>query len=64
MRRLTRRSFLTGGTAALTAASGFAWLAYGPWDDQIPWFLRRVLRANERLSRGSFSEGRLAPTFS
>ncbi len=63
MRRLTRRSFLTGGAAALAAAGGFAWLAYGPQDEQAPWFLRRVLRANERLGRGTFSAGRLAPTF-
>jgi DMSO/TMAO reductase YedYZ molybdopterin-dependent catalytic subunit len=62
MRRLTRRSFLTGGAAALAAAGGFAWLAYGPQDDNVPWFLRRVLRANERLGRGTFSAARLAPT--
>jgi DMSO/TMAO reductase YedYZ molybdopterin-dependent catalytic subunit len=64
MSRLTRRSFLTGGAAALAAAGGFAWLAYGPQDDGVPWFLRRVLRANERLGRGTLSDGRLAPTFS
>jgi DMSO/TMAO reductase YedYZ molybdopterin-dependent catalytic subunit len=63
MRRLTRRSFLAGGAAALAAAGGFAWLAYGPQDEQAPWLLRRVLRANERLARDTFSDGRLAPTF-
>jgi DMSO/TMAO reductase YedYZ molybdopterin-dependent catalytic subunit len=63
MRRLTRRNFLTGGAAALAAVGGFAWLAYGARDDQIPWLLRRVLRANERLGRGTFSDSRLAPNF-
>jgi DMSO/TMAO reductase YedYZ molybdopterin-dependent catalytic subunit len=63
IRRLSRRSFFTGGAAALAAAGGFAWLAYGPQDDGVPWFLRRVLRTNERLARGAFSAGRLAPTF-
>src|SRR5580704_14838362 len=63
MRRLTRRSFLAGGAAALAAAGGFAWLGYGPQDKNAPWFLRRVLRVNERLGRGAFSAGRLAPTF-
>jgi DMSO/TMAO reductase YedYZ molybdopterin-dependent catalytic subunit len=63
MRRLTRRSFLTGGAAALAAAGGFSWLAYGRHDDGVPWFLRRVLRANERLGRSAFSASRQARTF-
>ncbi|HEX4592120.1 MAG TPA: molybdopterin-dependent oxidoreductase [Gemmataceae bacterium] len=63
LRRLTRRSFLVGGAAALAAAGGFSRLAYGPPDDGIPWFLRRVLRANEGLGRGTFSADRLARTF-
>jgi DMSO/TMAO reductase YedYZ molybdopterin-dependent catalytic subunit len=62
-RRLTRRSFLTGGAGALAALAGWQWLRASAADDGVPWPLRRVLRFNERLGRAVFSETRLAPTF-
>jgi hypothetical protein len=63
MRRLSRRSFLTGGIAASVA--GTAWYVLRNTGDAagIPWFLRRVLGFNERLARATFSDSRLAPTF-
>jgi molybdopterin-dependent oxidoreductase-like protein protein len=63
MRRLTRRSFLTGGLAALAGLGGWAWLRTATPEDGLPWPLRRLLRFNERLAEGAFSPGRLAPTF-
>jgi DMSO/TMAO reductase YedYZ molybdopterin-dependent catalytic subunit len=64
MRRLTRRSILTGGIAAAAGAAGLTWLATRQDENGIPWPLRRVLRVNEALSRGVFfSENHLAPEF-
>lgn len=62
VKRLSRRGFAIGGVAAALGAAGWATLKYGPQDDGIPWFLRRVLRANESLARATFA-GRLAPEF-
>jgi DMSO/TMAO reductase YedYZ molybdopterin-dependent catalytic subunit len=64
MARLTRRSLITGGIAAVAGAAGVAWLATRSEEAGIPWPFRRVLRANEALSRGVFfSENHLAPEF-
>jgi hypothetical protein len=62
-RRMTRRSFLTGGAAALAALAGWQWLRTRPDEDGIPWPLRRVLRFNEQVAQAAFRETRLAPTF-
>jgi hypothetical protein len=62
-RRLTRRSFLTGGAAAAAALAGWRWLRTSADEDGVPWPLRRVLRFNERLAGAAFRESRLAPTF-
>jgi DMSO/TMAO reductase YedYZ molybdopterin-dependent catalytic subunit len=64
VRRLTRRSLLTGGIAALTGAAAATWIATRSEETGLQWPLRRVQRANEELSRGVFfSEKHLAPEF-
>jgi DMSO/TMAO reductase YedYZ molybdopterin-dependent catalytic subunit len=63
MRRLTRRSFLVGGAAALAGLAGWRWLRTAALEDGLPWPLRRVLRLNQSLAGGYFSSARLAPTF-
>jgi DMSO/TMAO reductase YedYZ molybdopterin-dependent catalytic subunit len=63
MRRLTRRSFVTGGAAVLAGLGAWRWLTTAALEDGLPWPLRRVLRFNEDLVRGFSSPARLAPTF-
>jgi DMSO/TMAO reductase YedYZ molybdopterin-dependent catalytic subunit len=62
-RQLTRRSFLTGGAAAVAGLAGWHWLANSALEDGIPWPLRRLLEFNEGLARAAFRETRLAPVF-
>ena len=61
--RLTRRSFVTGGLAALTGLGGWQWLRTRPDEAGISWPLRRVLQFNERLSRAISHPHRVAPSF-
>src|SRR5262249_40557952 len=63
MRRLTRRSFVTGAAAALAGLGAWRWLSTATADDGVPWPLRRVLRFNQRLAEGLGSPHGLAPTF-
>jgi DMSO/TMAO reductase YedYZ molybdopterin-dependent catalytic subunit len=63
MRRMSRRSFLTGGVAALAGLGGWAWLTTAAREDGVPWPLRRVLGFNQRLAEGYASSQHLAPTF-
>jgi DMSO/TMAO reductase YedYZ molybdopterin-dependent catalytic subunit len=63
MRRLTRRSFMTGAAAALAGLGAWRWLSSAAPEDGAPWPLRRVLRFNERLAEGLGSPRGLAPTF-
>jgi DMSO/TMAO reductase YedYZ molybdopterin-dependent catalytic subunit len=63
MRRLTRRSLITGAAAALAGLGGWRWLTTAGPEDGLPWPLRRVLAFNQRLAEGLYSAGRLAPTF-
>jgi DMSO/TMAO reductase YedYZ molybdopterin-dependent catalytic subunit len=63
MRRLSRRSFLTGGVAALAGVAGWTWLQTTSKEDGIPWPLRRMLRFNESLVSPLVSPNRLAPEF-
>ena len=64
MRRLTRRSFVTGAAAALAGFGAWRWLSAATPEDGVPWPLRRVLRFNERLAESLGSPRGLAPTFS
>jgi DMSO/TMAO reductase YedYZ molybdopterin-dependent catalytic subunit len=63
MRRLTRRSFITGAAAGLAGLAGWLSLRYAGPEDGLPWPLRRVLELNERLANGYFRDSRLAPSF-
>jgi DMSO/TMAO reductase YedYZ molybdopterin-dependent catalytic subunit len=64
MSRMSRRSFIWAGIAALGAYKGIGWLASRVEDDGTPWPFRRVLDANEGLAMYYFGPQRLAPTFS
>jgi hypothetical protein len=64
MRRLTRRSFVTGGVAALAGLGAWRWLSAATPEDGVPWLLRRVLRFNQGLVERLGSPHGLAPTFS
>jgi len=63
MRRKARRSFIVGGTAALTALGGWRWLRTRREVDGLGWPLRLSHEFNEELSRDYFSRARLTPTF-
>ncbi|HYC61098.1 MAG TPA: molybdopterin-dependent oxidoreductase [Thermoanaerobaculia bacterium] len=63
LQRLTRRGFLTMGIAAGAGVATWKWLRTRPRDGGLQWPFRRVLEANESLSRGYFSTARLSPEF-
>jgi DMSO/TMAO reductase YedYZ molybdopterin-dependent catalytic subunit len=63
MRRLTRRSFVTGALAAAAGLGAWRWLTTASPEDGLPWPLRRVLGFNQGLAERLYSAGRLAPTF-
>jgi DMSO/TMAO reductase YedYZ molybdopterin-dependent catalytic subunit len=63
IRRLTRRSFLTGAGAALAGLGVWRWLTTASLEDDLPWPLRRMLRFNQELAESLYSSSRLAPTF-
>jgi DMSO/TMAO reductase YedYZ molybdopterin-dependent catalytic subunit len=63
IRRLTRRSFLTGTGATLVGLAAWRWLTTADPEGDLPWPLRRVLRFNEELAEGLYSSSRLAPSF-
>ena len=62
--RMTRRSLLTGGVAALAGAGAWEWLRTRRTDDDVAWPLRVGLRANEQIARDYFNPARLSPEFS
>lgn len=64
MKRMSRRSFVWAGIAALGAYGGIHWLSSRLNDSGTPWPFRRVLDANEGLAMDYFGPQRLAPTFS
>lgn len=63
LQRLTRRGFLTMGVAAGAGFASWKWLRSRPRIEDMAWPFRRVLEANEALSRGYFSTARLSPNF-
>ncbi len=63
MRRLSRRSFLSGAAAVAVGLGGWRWLVTRRADDGIAWPLRRVHEINEQLARDYFSKMRLSPSF-
>lgn len=63
LQQMTRRSFATGGIAALIGASGLWWMKSAKLDAGISWPLRKVMQFNERVSQAYFGPSRLAPTF-
>ncbi len=63
LRRMTRRGFASAGVSVLAAVGAYEWLIRQQLDDGLPWPLRRVLRANETLSRALFRPSRLAANF-
>ena len=62
-RRHTRRSFAVAGVAAAAAYGFYRWLGNGPSDEGGDNFLRRTLRFNADLSRDTFHDHALAPTY-
>ncbi len=64
LRRMSRRSFMVAGIAALAGLGGWYWLRNTSEEDGIAWPLRRGLRWNERLAEGYFRDSRLAPAYS
>jgi DMSO/TMAO reductase YedYZ molybdopterin-dependent catalytic subunit len=63
LKRQTRRSFFTGGVAALAGLSGWSWLTSRRDDAGIPWPFRRVLDLNSDLWREVSKPDRLSPEF-
>ncbi|MDR3692834.1 MAG: molybdopterin-dependent oxidoreductase [Fimbriimonas sp.] len=63
MSRISRRSFIWAGIAALATYKGIGWLASRTEDQGAPWPFRRVLDFNGSLAGDYFGPQRLAPTF-
>ncbi|HWC97805.1 MAG TPA: molybdopterin-dependent oxidoreductase [Candidatus Sulfopaludibacter sp.] len=59
----TRRSFLTGGIAALAGYGAWRWIGSRNPDGGVAWPLRRVLQTNEEFARDYYRPGRLARQF-
>ena len=57
----TRRTFLTGGAAALIAFGGWHWLMTRRDESGVPWPLRQALNVNGELARDFYKPTRLAP---
>jgi DMSO/TMAO reductase YedYZ molybdopterin-dependent catalytic subunit len=63
LKRLTRRGFLVGGLAAAAGFGAYKWLTDAGDTDDVPWFQRRVLDFNGKLSEGYLSDSRTVPTY-
>lgn len=63
LRRLTRRGLGAAAVAVLGGYGVWKWITTRPADDGLSWPLRKVLEANERVSRTFFDPARLAPEF-
>jgi DMSO/TMAO reductase YedYZ molybdopterin-dependent catalytic subunit len=63
MRRLTRRSFITGGVAGLAGVGAWTWLRATRTEGGLPWPLRRALGFNQDMAEGLGALHKLAPAF-
>ena len=65
IRRMSRRSFLSGAVVVAAAGSGWWWLKeLKPGQEgDIAWPFRRALETNEKLSHAYFRDTRPVPTF-
>jgi hypothetical protein len=63
MRRISRRSFLSGAVGVAAGVLGWRWLISQYPDNGIPWPFRRALEIDEGFARTYFKGSRLAPTF-
>ena len=59
----SRRAFLTMGAAGLAGYGGWSWLRSRFHDQGLPGPLRSVLRFNERIAEGFFSDTHRMPEF-
>ncbi|GAB5537790.1 MAG: molybdopterin-binding protein [Rubricoccaceae bacterium] len=59
----SRRSFLVGGSAALAGFLGWKWIDMQPKIDRIPALLRKNHELAEKVWRGLYRPGAMAPTF-
>ena len=62
-RHRTRRAFLVGGASAAAAYGFYRWLDYGPHDNMLPTLVDRTYDVNADLSRATFRDHALAPTY-
>jgi DMSO/TMAO reductase YedYZ molybdopterin-dependent catalytic subunit len=65
IRRMSRRSFLSGAVVLAAAGSGWWWLKElkPAHEDDVAWPFRRALETNDKLAQAYFRESRPAPTF-
>lgn len=63
LKRQTRRSFLTGGIAALAGYGAWRWVGSRHLEGDLPWPLRRTLQVDEEFTRDYFQPARLARQF-
>lgn len=67
MRRLTRRSLLTGGLAAAAGLGTYSWARWFAFDHGVdpvlPWPLRKMLEFNAAISQTVLGTRHLAPEF-
>ena len=61
--RYTRRAFLVAGLASAAGYAGYYALDNAPADEMQPSLIRKIFRLNAALSRETFSDAPLAPTY-
>jgi DMSO/TMAO reductase YedYZ molybdopterin-dependent catalytic subunit len=60
---MTRRGLIVGGSSVLLAGTTWKWLTSRSNDRLLPWPLRRVLEADEKVGRALFDPKKLSPSF-
>ncbi|HEY5611517.1 MAG TPA: molybdopterin-dependent oxidoreductase [Thermoanaerobaculia bacterium] len=61
LKRMTRRGFVVGATAAAAGIATWKWTLSASRDGGAPWPFRRMLQFNEKLSRLYYRASRLTP---